>query len=239
MDLAQHTKKPPDSWCVLPRSCDARRSDGRRNGGDLVVDVVNAGRSTAFAPGLHHAGETEGLLLAIRAIERPVLCGHRCMVPSTGTNERENPRRATSFAERSSAHQAHSGPSRHAGALHMSRERCIDEWVFTESEHSSQKCLLSSTERTTHWHSPRLQRSSGSCSDASGQPHLQRSDDGTLHLMFPKIRSIPGTLRRSCLDPAHVPSFIRTKDSNEDLCTFGRVQLKVISLINFTRTVLF
>jgi hypothetical protein len=78
-----------------------------------------------------------------------------------------------------------------------------------------------------------LLRSSGSCSDASGQPQPQRSGDGALHLMFPKIRSIPGPLRRSCLDPAPVPSFIRTNESNEGLCTFGRVQLKVISLINF------
>ena len=98
----------------------------------------------------------------------------------------------------------------------MNRERYIDEWVFTESEHSSQQCLLPSTKRTTHWHPPRLLRSSGSCSDASSQPQLQRSDDGTLHLSLPQTRSIPGPLRRSCLDPAPVPSFIRTKDSNED-----------------------
>ena len=71
------------------------------------------------------------------------------------------------------------------------------------------------------------------CSDASGQPQPQRSDDGALHLSFPKIRSIPGPLRRSCLDPATVPAFIRTKESNEDLCIFGRVKLKLISLINF------
>jgi len=128
---------------------------------------------------------------------------------------RENPCRAISFAERSSAHQARGGPSRHAGALQMSRGRCIDEWVFTESERSSQQCLLSSTERTTHWHPPRLLRSSGSCSDASGQPQPQRSDDGARHLSCPKIRSIPGPLRRSCLDPAPAPSFIRTKDSNQ------------------------
>ena len=51
---------------ILPPSCDARRSDGRRNGGDLVVDVGNASRSTASAPELHHTGEREGLLLATR-----------------------------------------------------------------------------------------------------------------------------------------------------------------------------
>jgi len=44
-----------------------------------------------------------------------------------------------------------------------------------------------------------LLRSSGSCSDASGQPQPQRSGDGAFDLMFPKIRSIPGPLRRSCL----------------------------------------
>ena len=99
----------------------------------------------------------------------------------------------------------------------MSRVRCIDEWVFTESEHSSQQCLLPSTERTTHWHPPRLLRSIGGCSDASGQPAGTDSDDGALHRLAPKARSIPGPLRRSCLDPAPVPSFIRTKDSNEDL----------------------
>ena len=201
----------------MSQSCDARRSDGQRNGGDPVAVVGNAGRSTASAPGPHRAGEREGLLLATRAVERPVQCGHRCMVPSTGSNERESPHRATSFAERSLAHQARGGPSRHAGALQMSRERCIDEWVFTESEHSSQQCLLPSTERTTHWHPPRLLRSSGSCSDASGQPQPQRSDDGALHLSLPKTRSIPGLLRRSCLDPAPVSSCIRTKESNEDL----------------------
>ena len=122
---------------ILPRSCDARRSDGRRNGGDLVDVVGNAGRSTASAPGLNRAGEREGLLLATRAIKMPVQCGHRCLIPLTGSNERENPRRAISFAERSSAHQARGGLIRHAGELQMSRETCIDEWVFTESEHSS------------------------------------------------------------------------------------------------------
>ena len=202
---------------ILPQSCDARRSDGRRNGGDFVVNVGNAGRRTASASGLNRAGEREGLLLATRAIKWPVQCGYRCMIPLTESNERENHRRAISFAERSSARQARGGPSRYAGALQMSRERCIDEWVFTESEHSSQQCLLSTTERTTHWHPPRLLRSSGSCSDASGQPQPQRSGDRALHLMLLKIRSIPGPLRRSCLDPAPVPSFIRTKDSNESL----------------------
>ena len=99
----------------------------------------------------------------------------------------------------------------------MSRERCTDEWVFTESEHSSQQCLLPSTDRTTHWHSPRLLRSSGGCSDASGQPQPQRLGDGALHLSLPKTRSILGPLRRSYLDPAPDPSLLRTKDSNEDL----------------------
>jgi len=189
------------SMDILPRSCDARRSDGRRNGGDLVGNVGNAGRSTASAPALHRAGERQELLLATRANERPVQCGHRCMNPSSGSNERENPRRAISFAERSSAHQARGGPSRHAEALQMSRERCIDEYVFNESEHSSQLCLLPSTERTTHWHPPRLLRSSGGCSDASGQPQPQRSEDGAIHRSLPNTRSIPGPLRRSCLVP--------------------------------------
>ena len=65
---------------ILPRSCDARRSDGRRNGGDLVVNVGNAGRSTASAPGLNRAGEREGLLLTTRAIKMSVRFGHRCMI---------------------------------------------------------------------------------------------------------------------------------------------------------------
>ena len=90
----------------------------------------------------------------------------------------------------------------------MCRERCIDAWVFTVREHSSQQCLLPSTKRTTHWHPPRLLRSCGSCSDASGQPQPQRSDDGALRLSVPKIRSIPGPLRRSFPAPAPVPSFI-------------------------------
>ena len=82
----------------------------------------------------------------------------------------------------------------------MSRERCTDEWVFTECEHSSQQCLLPSTERTTNWHPPRWLRFSGGCSQASGQPQPQRWEDGALHRSLPKTRSIPGPLRRSKID---------------------------------------
>jgi hypothetical protein len=109
----------------------------------------------------------------------------------------------------------------------MSRERCIDESVFTEREHSSQQCLLPGTSAPCS----RILCACYARAAATLMPAASPSRSARTMARSTAVPRRPARFPDPCADPARIPpqphrSF-RTKDSNQEFCPFCRVRLNV------------